>query len=275
MPRLAVKVAISLIFYLILPSTLQAQGTIVIINGTSSAGKTSITKELQKIYGDSYVFVNADNFYDIYTVEHPTQKPESLYMCESFNALLLHVKQLSLNGKNVFADIVQSDDQYEHDFSILKCDKLVKILVYCPLDVIVEHVEKRNTSGDKKEKRTISQAVAQFKDIYKIQESAADMIIDYIPTSRINRALQVAMQEINQYIKTEIYLDSPWKLTQKEAEQERGKWKLFANQFIEQFQLDTHEKIALAPKHSWDLVLNTKISSSAECADAIKKYLDN
>ena len=49
-------------FILCLLPSLCPQGTIILLNGTSSAGKTSIAKELQKIWGDSCEFEKEKEF---------------------------------------------------------------------------------------------------------------------------------------------------------------------------------------------------------------------
>lgn len=267
---LRIALTIALCSILAMPSTTHADGTIVILNGTSSAGKTSITKELQKIYGNTYAFVHGDYVETYAYIEDPLIKagPMDIRNQLSFDALLHYVKTASQNGTNLIVDIVQSDDKYERDFSALKCDKLIKVLVYCPLDVIVNHVAKRNKSGIEAEKRNIFQSVSQFNDIYKLEEFEYETVVDRIQTNSIKQVLCLSQQEIEFCIQTE------WQLTEKEAIEERQKAKLFALEFIEQFQLDRLEEIVLVPKKPWDLILNKALYSSEECAEIIKRYLD-
>ena len=51
----------------------QTLGSIVLFNGTSSSGKSSIIRELQKTYKD-FVVVMIDEFLPSYEIEHPIPK---------------------------------------------------------------------------------------------------------------------------------------------------------------------------------------------------------
>ncbi len=241
----------------------QIPGTIILLNGTSAAGKTSIMKALQKIYGDSYVFLLGDEFLKTYTVKHPMPKSmaENDYQHELLSALCTHAKQLSLEGKNVFVELVDFDDHYEHYCSILDCTQIVKILVYCPLDIMVDHIEQRNKVGEQ-EAHMIS-AFQQFLAIYKLQEFPNELIVDRIATNRMKYGLQMVAQEMNKLMKDAGVKEEDFETATN----------LFAKPFIEQYKLDTLKEIVLVPKHPWDLAVNTGIHSPEKIALIIAEYL--
>jgi len=216
-------------------------GTIVLLNGTSSAGKTSIIKELQKIYGDSCAVVIGDDFLATYLIEHPQpiSMTQDAYQRQMLRDAFLHVKQLSLHNAHVFVDFAEINAK--HYCTILDCNKVVKILVYCPLDILVDRVAERNRSGNTNETRTLSMPFGQFLNIYKLQESSDEVVVDRIKTSRIKYAVQIAEQD-----------EKP---------------------FVEQFKLDTLKEIVLVPKQQWDLIVNTGTHSSREIAKIISVYL--
>ncbi len=237
-------------------------GTIILLNGTSSAGKTAIIRALKKLYGNTYAALIGDDFVETYAAEHPM--PESMsrntYQHQILSALLTNAKQLSEEGKNILIDLVDFDNHYEYYCSILDCKKTVKVLVYCPLDVLVDRVEKRNKAGNEKEKRPLNLSFGQFKDIYKLQEYADDMVVDRIETGRVRYALHRAEQEVRELM--EAAGEDPEKLIH-----------LFVKPFVEQFKLNTLKKIVLVSKHPWDLIVNTDVNSPAEIAQIIAKYL--
>ncbi len=237
-------------------------GKIVLLNGTSSAGKTSIIKELQKHFGSSYVTVIGDEFVEEYSAKNPM--PESMarndYQFQVLSDMYLHVKKLSESGKNVLVDTVEFDDHYQHYCSILNCNKVIKILVYCPLDVIVDRVKKRNISGDPKENRPLNLSFGQFKNIYKLQESKDEVIVDKIQTSRMLYGLQEAEQEVR-------------KLMQEDGENPEKSKEFFVKPFIEQYKLDKLNEIILSPKNRWDLIVNTGTNLTQEVAQTISEYL--
>ena len=236
-------------------------GLVVLFNGTSSAGKSAIVNELQGIYGPDWSVVVLDDFQVAYQKEHPISASEReamkampieklrLLFRKIHEAMYYHVKQLALQGKNVFVDTVEFDDDYDHYCSILGFEKVVKILVYCPLDVIVDRVQKRALEGSP---RSLNLVWGQFPAIYKLQESDNDVVVDRIATSRISTKLPLVREEA--------------KLIPDEAVSE--------SDFVKQFGLDTLDEIVLVPKHQWDLIVNTGIHSPEEVAQEVVGFLE-
>ncbi len=237
----------------------QTTGTIVILNGTSSAGKSSIIKVLHPTYQNSCIFVSLDDFIKTYMIKCSFQEIEWDLL---FNAFYKHAKQLSKNNTTMFIDTVQFDAHYDHYSSILG-QQTIKILVYCPLDAVIDHVEKRNNSSDKDEKRTINQAFDQFQNIYKRQDSPNETVVDRIQTSSMKHALQIAEQEVQQLMKE----------AGKSPEEIKKNIQSFVKPFVEQFKLDTLDEITLTTIHPWDLIINSSINSPEESAQIITDYL--
>jgi hypothetical protein len=236
-------------------------GAIVLLNGTSAVGKTSIVRELQKIYGDSYIALLGDEFLDTYSVTYP--KPESMsddaYQVQILSALCTRAKQLSLEGKNVFIELVQFDENYDHYCSILECEKVVKILVYCPLDIVVDRLAERNKTTD----RTVEllTPLQLFTAIYKLQEFDSELIVDRIQTTRMKYALQAAAQEINM-------------LMQEAGVQASFEQDPFYKDFIKRFRLDDNKEVTLVPIRHWNLVVNSGTHTPEENAQWIAEYLN-
>lgn len=238
-------------------------GTIVLLNGTSSAGKSSIVQSLSHMYGDMYEVANGDTFLETYSfTKEQESMPTDILQRQILGDLFLHVNKLAAEGKNVLVDVVEFDDHYDYYCSILDCKNVIKILVYCPPDVLVDRVAERNRLGEEKEKRPLNLSFAQFKNIYKVQESADERVVDRIATSCIKYGLDKAVEEIRQLMKESGQQDI-------EANIESGVVKPFS----EQFNLDTAQEIVLVPKHHWDLVVNTGIQSPQEAAQTIAAFL--
>src|SRR3990167_4838001 len=155
-----------------------------------------------------------------------TQEEHVAYTLGFGKALYGKVKNLALAGKNVFVDTVEFDQNYEIYSEILGHNKVVKILVYCPLDVIIEHVEKRNLSSDQQEHRLLNQAFTQFAQIYKLQDSDNEMVVDRISSARIKMALDKAKEEVDLIIE---------KLPKEDMEKVSELGKEFYQNFIKQF----------------------------------------
>ena len=173
----------------------------------------------------------------------------------------LYVKQLSLHNENVFVDFAEVNSKHYCD--ILDCKKVVKILVYCPLDVLVDRVAERNRSGNASEIRALSIPFEQFMSIYKLQESSDEIVVDRIATNRIKYALHVVEQEMSQLMLKD-------GVKQEDIEKNIQQ---FVKPFVEQFKLDRLEEIVLVSKQPRDLMVNTGIHSPKEIAQIISEYL--
>jgi uridine kinase len=232
-------------------------GMIVLLNGTSSAGKTSIVQELQKIYGDSYECIIGDEFIKTYEISHPKSESitNDMYQVQVISAMCKDAKQIALQGKNVFIELVQFDENYKNYCSILECEKIIKILVYCPLDILVDRLAKRNQAAELKV--DLLTPLQLFTAIYKLQESETEPVVDQIKTNRMKYALQAATQEINKQI-------------QEAGLQISFEQDPFCKNFIKQFKLDGVKEIVIVPQHHWDLIVNTAINSPAEIAKIIE-----
>jgi adenylylsulfate kinase-like enzyme len=236
------------------------EGTIVLLNGTTSVGKTTLTRELKKL-SNSWEALIGDEFVETYTKKHPVS--ESLSRNEQqqiiLSALLKHAKQLSVDGKNVFVDLVEFDDHYDHYCSIIDCTKTIKVLVYCPLDTLVDRIEKRRRTDP----RPLNLAFGEFTGIYKLQESPQEKVVDRIASSRMLSALQKAKEEVRTLMQQ----------AGVKPEDFEKNLELFAQPFVDQFKLNTRKEIVLVPKHRWDLVVNSGTHTSEELAHEIMNHI--
>jgi chloramphenicol 3-O-phosphotransferase len=154
------------------------KGKIIIINGTSSSGKTSIVRALQDILEEPYVEAGIDKF--IWMLPHRyLDRPlwdDVLGLAnqagELGHQLVLGMHRtaevLSHNGMNVIVDHVLVEDIWWQDcvdcFSELPA---YLIGVHCPLEILEEREKARKN-------RTLGQARLQFdivhgKGIYDLQ----------------------------------------------------------------------------------------------------------
>jgi len=98
----------------------------------------------------------------------------------------------------VIADLVMRDDQdIKECLAVLKRDKIIHILVYCPLTEIVERVEKRNRAGDKDDERSLHQAVDQYPDMFIISNKPSNKDLDVITKKELERILKKLKKELS------------------------------------------------------------------------------
>ena len=223
-------------------------GMIVLLNGTSSAGKSSIVKELQEISGNEFFVISLDSFMDA----HEEDYSDELFYKYIHDARLTHNK--------ILVDTVEYEWAVEKNDAILG-ENLVKVLVYCPLDDIAKRVEKRNQSQDENEHRSVRQAFEQFLGLYKKQSKSDELVIDKIHTSSIKNLLPKIKEECDGL---DISIDK---------RVERYDKIIQAAQEI--FNFNDHRKIKIVPQQNcWDLIINSGANSPAQSAHEILEFLE-
>jgi len=263
-------------------------GTIILMNGTSSSGKSTILKEIHKQSPD-FVILKVDDFW----IQELTQKAQELGWDKEINNdpwLYLHqylskktgkpyfdaelreqlfteispfniaAKNAARAGKTVVMDtVLEYESAFQQAFDYFKNEQVIMVLVYCPLDLLLERVKQRNASGVSHETRTAFLSFEQFPAIYKVQEKNDEPIIDTVKTKAIKDALEAAIQElIDQHIPEEYV----------------PKLEQFKKDFIKQFKLDEREEINLVPRHHYDILFKNDASANPqEIAQQIKKLI--
>ena len=116
----------------------------------------------------------------------------------------------------------------------------------------------RNKYGKLEERRMNFLSFEQFPAIYKIGQSGNAQIVDIAKSSEIKKALVDSIQDLIDNKIPDIYIP---------------KLREFERKFIEQFNLNKQEEIALVPTHNYDLILNSSTNTPQELAAQITNYL--
>lgn len=165
------------------------KGTIIILNGVSSAGKTSLSRSLQKKLPEPYFWLANDSFCDMVPEAFwEADQPEAEY--QALSLLGKTVKLFSDQGKNVVVDTVmiteQKHDLFQEYVHLLRGYPVCFVHVTCPLDELQRREKER---GD----RSIGQAEGQLpmlnpQDTYDLTvdthkasiDQCADQVIDLL-----------------------------------------------------------------------------------------------
>jgi chloramphenicol 3-O-phosphotransferase len=220
-------------------------GMIILLHGTSSAGKSTLVAALQKIYP---TFCIMD--WDTYMRTHNKKSYIQFYQ---------KIKKESEQGKNILVDTVLYHKKYSTYTRLLQEQaQLIKILVYCPLDTLIAHVIKRNQIHDYLEHRSISIAFKAFASLYKEKRSKKDPIIDIIDSSTMLKALEKSQNVVENWSK-----------------KDRKNQSKINKKLIRRFNLTKSHELWLTPKHSWDLIINISLDTPENIALAIKKFIES
>lgn len=224
------KLLIFIFICLFFGGELYARGWILFLDGTSSAGKTSFAYELVNELNKKYpkmsftyesrdAFLSRDEKSESQESESKKSKSKSIEISEESDEeeaaeddaasddeyddgpiidYLEYLDDLVKKDKNVVADLVMRDDQdIKECLEVLKRDKIIHILVYCPLGEIVERVEKRNRSGNKDDERSLHQAVDQFPDMFLLSNKPSSKDLDAITKKELERIFKKLKKELN------------------------------------------------------------------------------
>jgi chloramphenicol 3-O phosphotransferase len=142
------------------------KGRIIVLNGTSSSGKTSLVKALQKVLEEPYLDAGLDKFIWILPgryLDRPlwddvlglaTEAGEMGHRLVS--GMHQAIAALSDAGLNVVADHVLVEPAWVQECAALFAERPAYLVgVRCPLEVLIEREKARND-------RTLGQAEAQY-----------------------------------------------------------------------------------------------------------------
>lgn len=227
------------------PKHMKKAGTIILFNGTSSAGKTTLIKALHAMY-DNFEIASLDE----YTKTHQFNGFADLRYHRFYDM----INSKAAAGKNILIDTVLYHKNYKKYDGMLKKHgvRFIKILVYCPIDCLLAHIQQRNQSGNPMEHRTINQAFRAFLALYTMQTYKNNACIDTIHSQNVCIALKKSMQMVNNW-----------------SEKQKKRQKKINKKMAHQYNVDTPHTIFLTPAHPWHLVVNTSLQSVETIAQQI------
>ncbi len=132
-------------------------GKVVVLNGTSSSGKSTLARELQQRLEETYLHCQLDAFWNMTPQTIPAN---SMNFPKMKLAMAKSVKALADTGHNVVVDIVHSGLKSHLEFSnVLKSIVLLVVKVDCALDELERRELER---GD----RRLGLAKSQLDDVH-------------------------------------------------------------------------------------------------------------
>ncbi len=148
------------------------KGKVIILNGTSSSGKTALARELQMQYSAPYLLCALDAFWDMTPYKIPAGSNNFPHMKL---AMAKSVRALAETGHNVIVDIIFCGKKTYDEFKASLAGISVSVIkVECPL---FELEERELARGD----RPIGLAQSQFRSVH--EQVSYDLIINTLDNS--------------------------------------------------------------------------------------------
>lgn len=241
------------------------QGKIILLDGVSSAGKSSICKELVQILGSSYQIIAIDDFVkDVFAEQekHPVSPSEFIARCdECSDKMYEKIKEITDQGKNVICDNVLAGLEGEKSVKLnlekLKDLNTYFVLVYCPFKILVERILQRNKRARKEdnfqETRSLALALNQFAASFKKQKKDKDIFLEKLSREDFIKALFDAKNEFKN---------------------DEKRFEDFKAKALKNIGFEKENTVNLTSFLSYDCIIDTSKCSSKECAQLIIMKLD-
>ncbi|WP_421781863.1 chloramphenicol phosphotransferase CPT family protein [Kiloniella litopenaei] len=135
-------------------------GKVIILNGTSSAGKTTLAKEIQARFKSVYLHCSSDMFWNM----TPRRIPASSISFPNLKlAMAQSIKSLALTGHNVVVDTIFPGRQSQDDIIKTLGDiESITVKIECSL---AELNRREQVRGDRKPGLAASQITTAHTDI--------------------------------------------------------------------------------------------------------------
>lgn len=261
------------------------QWPIVLVNGISSAGKTTIVQELLALQPHLFV-LRIDDWFpaqiaakaqslgwqqgDSGAWEYITQQLTRTTGKHYFDIELRkeifgtaysffeQAKEYSQSKPVVIDTVLEFEEEYVGFFDFFKHENFKKVLVYCPLPLMVERAASRSLMPDQSHQHSIFKSLQQFYAMYKIHDSVHDVALDTCRAEEMQELLNAVTHALIEHNTNESW---------------HKKVIDFKHAFSAQFGLHTYGQMVIAPKHSYDLIINSGTQTPLLLAQRIAPLL--
>ena len=240
------------------------QGRVIIFDGASSSGKSSVIKHLLPMLDDSYQSVAIDDFVTQVFIEQQTlQLPEEEFFArvdKQTDVMYKKIRALVASGKNVILDTVLSglkgEESVKEQLEKLKGLPVTMVLVHCPLSVLIERIEKRNEQAIRENKhkneRSIGTALSQFGHIYRPRTKDEESSMGYLSRKKVEDACAMAEKEWGKNIE---------------------RFEQFKAWLLSQLELKDKKTVTLTTRLKYDCIVDSSKRTPQECAQLIRKNI--
>jgi chloramphenicol 3-O-phosphotransferase len=245
---------------------IKKQGHVIIFDGASSAGKSSVIKELMPLLDNSYRCIAIDDFVtQVFLEQQKLKLPEKEFIArvnKQSNLMYDKIRLLVTQGKNVILDTVLSGLEGEKSirdaFEKLNYIKKVMVLVHCPLPVLVERMRQRNAKALQEnrpqDERSIGTAINQFGHIYKSRTKETDISLETISRKEVELACVATKKEFNSNL---------------------NRFEQFKEWLLTQLLVKDKEEVTLTTRLKYDCIIDTSKYTTQESAKKIKNIIIN
>ncbi|MCX5924606.1 MAG: hypothetical protein NTZ68_04235 [Candidatus Dependentiae bacterium] len=284
-----IKKTISLLCLLAVFSV-NGTGSVILLHGTSSAGKSSTQRALKKLLGENFMVLSIDDYgwkaminlaKELNLINDSMSFEEQQRICVETDNIVFNQKQsdlaywvevmkyyyddvhrLAIEGHNIIMDTafgLLEDGDIDYFRKTMSDVPTFTVLIYCSPEALAQHTYDRNCIVvDLAQMRSISEVLKTFCTMYKVSE-CDELPVAQLCLDDIKKALKIAEKNL-------IEMNADQSLKQRTDILEN-----VLQVYIKAFGLDLHDSVSISPKFLGNFTVNSGINSAIECADQIKK----
>lgn len=239
------------------------QGSMILFDGTSCAGKTSICEYLSQNITIPYHYIALDDFItEVFEEQKQNPQPfdEFIATCnQRTESMYVHIGTMVHRGNNVLCDTtltcLENATSTYRWFKIIKNINNVMILVYCPFDAVVKRLQQRNHHAkilnQPKNSRITSVVLRQFDAMFKAHQDKTESTIDELSRARIEQAFELVRDD---------FADA-------------HEFENLREEIIGKFGLHNRKKVFISPRLKYDYIINTHHYPVEDCVKIISEHL--
>jgi chloramphenicol 3-O-phosphotransferase len=241
----------------------RGSGSMVLFDGTSCAGKTSICKLIRGSVNVPYQYIALDDFItEIFEEQkqHPRPAHEFVAKCNKRTELMyLHIDAMVHQGNNVLCDTTLTcleDVASTHRwFRIINNINNFLILVYCPFDAVVRRLQQRNSNARQQNQprnlRIASVVLRQFVAMFKAHSYRHGLVIDELSRHHIETAFDLVRDDFS----------------------DSRQFQELRQEIMNKLGLCDHSKVFITPRLFYDHIINTNLYPVEQCAKLVSEQL--
>ena len=250
-------------YYLYTKKNTPKKGKVIVLNGVSRSGKTSLANCLVKLLGPSWEKVERDDFVaQIFMDKMNGKISQDQFLCrmrKQTDAIYKKIKDLVHSGKHVILDTVLSGPEgkktIKQAFEKLQDFDVCLVLVYCPLHVIIQRLKEMNKKAylqdDIRELRPVF-ATLQFLSLYRPKKYDTEISLGSLSCKDI----EIGFRE-----------------SKKECEDVIARLKKVKSHFFSQFCFDKNNTLKIVPRLAYDLIIDTSKHDKQTCAQMVYDFI--
>ena len=235
----------------------EREGVVIILNGTSCAGKSTLSKKLQSVLGKSSHIISSDDLEEekksalLKEQEYISAEQNDQIDREAIKQALSCAKKEAKNGKTIIVDAFIPHEGY---LQVLSGEKKIMVLVYAPLpELLLRDRQRREVieRDAKKQDGALGYVLSSFLTLYKLAEKEDGKKIGTIKRSEL--------EQFRDEISTQVEYSFV------EASQRK---------IIAKFFTTGQKSVAIEPCFKHDYVVNISDQNDEESILFIKQYLE-